>query len=495
MRCLLLLSTFLCCNLYCMAQKIYWPVKVDSMPYSFRNGWKYSLEDKMEFASSSFNDEKWRPIDPSLNVSEIDPGDFEGFAWFRLNIEVPPELINKPLVLAITQLGASEIYVDGQLSANYGKVSFNGEGEKRFDPYGIPLSFILKDSSRHVIAVRYSHHKYLEFEKWDDWNAGFFMEINFDTGQAFSYAHSLFKINLVLLCVAGFLFALTFMHLFFYIFYRKQKYHLYYSIFTLAFGLFFLLPYFSLNLFDPDITEPVGYFIPMAVPIYFIALAGFIEYMLLGKLLKMFWISLVLGAVVITGFFFKNGMNEIFYAILISIVIAQTFVAIGKGWGINREGAKIIGWGFLIFVLFVSFIGISYVLALTGALDSVDINQNTIYYFLPGILSIPVSISLYMAKNFATVNISLQKKLEEIEQLSAEAIEREKEKQLILSEQNIVLEEKVKIRTAEVVEQKELVLEKQKEIIDSITYARRIQIALITSEKYIENQLRRLMKS
>jgi phosphoserine phosphatase RsbU/P len=40
----------------------------------------------------------------------------------------------------------------------------------------------------------------------------------------------------------------------------------------------------------------------------------------------------------------------------------------------------------------------------------------------------------------------------------------------------------------------DLIEEKQKEILDSIYYARRIQQALITSEKYIENKLGKLIK-
>ena len=40
--------------------------------------------------------------------------------------------------------------------------------------------------------------------------------------------------------------------------------------------------------------------------------------------------------------------------------------------------------------------------------------------------------------------------------------------------------------------QKYLVEEKQKEILDSIHYARRIQRALIASEKYVERSLKKL---
>ena len=43
--------------------------------------------------------------------------------------------------------------------------------------------------------------------------------------------------------------------------------------------------------------------------------------------------------------------------------------------------------------------------------------------------------------------------------------------------------------------QKDIVVEKQKEILDSIYYAEKIQKALITSEKYIEKTLERIHKT
>ena len=52
----------------------------------------------------------------------------------------------------------------------------------------------------------------------------------------------------------------------------------------------------------------------------------------------------------------------------------------------------------------------------------------------------------------------------------------------------------IQLQKEAVEKQKEIVEEKQKEILDSIHYAKRIQTALITSEKYIANSLSRLMK-
>ncbi len=470
-------------------------VPADSLPYSLKRNWKYCTNDNPSFAKINFGDSEWKTRKPSLHTQELSDSIFTGFAWFRLHVTIPSSLINKLLVLDIEHSGASEIYIDGIPVAKYGKVSITLKGEERFNPQGVMFPFIFKDSTQHLIAVRYSNHKFKEYTLWDDFYAGFFIRIDTDQNQTFTNLSDLFRINIVLLCVAGFLFALTFIHVFFYIFYRKQKHHLYYSIFTFFFGLFFFLPYFSLNLYDPDITEPIGYFIPMVVPVYFISLSGFTHYLILEKIPRTLWLSILVGLIIFSGFFFKTGLNQYFYFLLIGLVIHQTFSALGQGKKMKKDGLKIISRGFLIFALFVGFIGINYLLAIIGVGEPLfNINQNTIYLLLPGILSVPVSISLYMARNFATLNITIEKKLEEVEELSAKSIEQEKEKQQILAEQNTMLEQKVTERTAEVVAQKELLEEKQKEIMDSMRYAKRIQISLLPTETYIERILKLLRK-
>lgn len=58
-----------------------------------------------------------------------------------------------------------------------------------------------------------------------------------------------------------------------------------------------------------------------------------------------------------------------------------------------------------------------------------------------------------------------------------------------LKERQYELEQTVAERTAEVVEQKELIEEKQKEIVDSINYAKRIQTAMLASEQLFNKNL------
>ncbi len=69
-----------------------------------------------------------------------------------------------------------------------------------------------------------------------------------------------------------------------------------------------------------------------------------------------------------------------------------------------------------------------------------------------------------------------------------------KEKEGALVKALDVLEEKVQERTAEVVQQKILIEEKNKDIMDSIRYAKRIQTSLLPTEKFIERILNKKNK-
>ncbi|MHC2990410.1 hypothetical protein OB13_01890 [Pontibacter sp. HJ8] len=67
-------------------------------------------------------------------------------------------------------------------------------------------------------------------------------------------------------------------------------------------------------------------------------------------------------------------------------------------------------------------------------------------------MSIPIATSIYLGLDFAFINSTLKKKLEEVEELSQKTLLQEKEKQEILSSQKDTLEKQVEERTAELKE-------------------------------------------
>lgn len=93
-----------------------------------------------------------------------------------------------------------------------------------------------------------------------------------------------------------------------------------------------------------------------------------------------------------------------------------------------------------------------------------------------------ILLSLSMANKYR--EIQQEKELAQAESLKA-AMENEK----LIREQNTVLEQKVKERTAEVVKQKEIIEEKNKDITDSINYARGIQQSILPPEHFFKNLL------
>jgi serine phosphatase RsbU (regulator of sigma subunit) len=103
--------------------------------------------------------------------------------------------------------------------------------------------------------------------------------------------------------------------------------------------------------------------------------------------------------------------------------------------------------------------------------------------FFVCLLIIPLTMSIYLAYSFGIINQELEKKLHEVRILSEENIRKEKEKQEILRNQNLLLEEQVKERTREIELQKNIIEEKNKDIMDSINYATRIQNSILVPEK------------
>lgn len=84
---------------------------------------------------------------------------------------------------------------------------------------------------------------------------------------------------------------------------------------------------------------------------------------------------------------------------------------------------------------------------------------------------------------------NLEKALIEKAEAQQQALENLQAKEELILYQNEMLEKQVDERTAEVLHQKELIEIKNKEILDSITYAKRIQEAILPSEKVIKSLL------
>ena len=86
------------------------------------DGWKFKQGDNIAWAAINYNDNDWQHISlvnagNNAVLKEAQTG------WLRLHLRVAGELQGKIAAIAMSQLAASEIYLNGKLVQQYGIVS------------------------------------------------------------------------------------------------------------------------------------------------------------------------------------------------------------------------------------------------------------------------------------------------------------------------------------------------------------------------------------
>ncbi len=162
-----------------------------------------------------------------------------------------------------------------------------------------------------------------------------------------------------------------------------------------------------------------------------------------------------------------NGMS------LISLLL----ILLGIGW--NQKVNKNVNVFFALGFISVLIGGIVFILTNFNLLYSDFLSQNAIKL---GSAAEVTFLSLAMVGRYRYIQ-------REKEQAQKEAFENLEKLNALTREQNALLEQQVQERTAEIEEKSEELAVKNKEIIDSITYAKRIQQAILPSDQVIQHEL------
>ncbi|MGZ4118970.1 MAG: SpoIIE family protein phosphatase, partial [Bacteroidia bacterium] len=291
--------------------------------------------------------------------------------------------------------------------------------------------------------------------------------------------------------ISVFFLTLAFVHLLLFLFYKKQQTNLYYTVFVLLMGILFFIPIFNGNTSDPDLSIKFDHSYLYLLVLFFYSMLVMEDYLFRRTIGRSLIFSTAITVAIALTLALLLGKEHFKYTFIISFIIGtiySSFSIVIKAIIRKLNGAWIIGTGSLFFLIFLSinilFImfhnGISYRFSFSGWGGILFLGTS-----LLSVMSIPISMSVYLAREFAQTNKHLEKELKQVEELSAKSIEQEKEKQKILETQKEVLEEQVKERTSEIVEQKKLIEEKNKDITDSINYAKRIQEAILPEQSLL----------
>ncbi|MDO9187955.1 MAG: SpoIIE family protein phosphatase [Bacteroidia bacterium] len=434
--------------------------------------WKFHEGDDTLWANEDFDDTAW----DTINIGSLDDTNFKGIGWFRLHLNFDSSLASFPLAIGILQASASEIYFNGQKLINFGTVSSDPEEEERYYPNLIPVALNIIPGNEYVLAIRYSNHK-SGYNRNINYGKGFRVFLFPANEQIVNTFNESVNTDVKSIFPFGFIIALGIAHLFIFLFYRANKSNFFYFLFASLLSFYALAPFFQTSVKDAALFDWFDNLSSELIPVLLISLIMLVYSIFYERIPKAFWFPLVIGAL---NFFFilfqweyTDKISYFFIGLTIIEVIRVVIIALIN----KKQGSTIIGIGVAIFILFVAAI-------------TLIPNDGNFSGYLPQILftfatmSIPVSMSLYLAKQFSTTNKILKKKLTEVESLSKKNLEQEKEKQKILETQKETLEIQVKERTSEIVEQKKIIEEKNKDITDSIDYAKTIQDAILPTKEF-----------
>lgn len=470
-------------------QKVFHLTNVDSVSsISLDKYWKFHNGDNISWASPSFDDSSWDTVETGLPFLN-DSNSFTGIAWLRLHLNIDSSIAAVPLYMYIDQRGASEMFLDGKLLYTFGKVSNDPETEIKYNPHQVPFIFKNNEPGEHILAIRYSNLGYRKlYDRYRESEPGFNIEL-LKQDMVKNNIRFGFIFDFILAALGIFFTTLGFVHLLFFLFYKKQRTNLFYTFFVALLGFLFLAPLVINNTFNPELKIIFNYYYFFAIPLFFYSMLV-LEYSLFKRELnKYFWFSTAFLIVAIASkILWSNYFSEVcLISFIISTVIASFFIVI-KSIIRKIDGAWILGVGSLFFLVFM-LIFLSLIVFGSGHVN-ITTEDGTLGLILLGliflaIMSIPVSMSIYLARDFAKTSKNLEKKLEEVEDLSAKTLEQEKDKQRILESQKEMLETQVTERTSEIVEQKTIIERKNKDITDSIDYAKTIQKAILPTNEYI----------
>lgn len=436
---------------------------IDSIPYSFDENWLYHSGDNSKWALPGYNDSNWKKVDPRLRRSDDPDLDFNGIAWLRLHVNVDSTLAGKVMALTVKQAGASEIFIDGERIIKYGKISAPDSTEY-YDPRSVPLPVTFSTTGEHVIAVRYAcFYAKAASENYDKLSVGLSMGIGMANYFIDSYVSRISMLGLVFLLLSGLFFTLAAVHFLLWIYQRADRSNLYFSIFCCSLFVAFLLPYLNMVIHDPGFGRWTAYGGVIVTVAVCISLSGLSNVLFSRKKLRFYIIaSICLLALPLVYF---NFIAAVLFLVFVGVLVTfesiwLTIAAIYR----KQKGARIVGVGVLFFTMFI------FLLLLGGIFNSgIEINDGTpqgrvlMILLAAAILSIPVSMSIYLASSFATMNRNLNMQLDEVKRLSAKTLAQEQEKQHMLETRKEELEKEVAARTEELERQhEELKAEKNK---------------------------------
>lgn len=454
------------------------------------NQLKFIAADSAIFSKPEYNDSHWQWM---YNDSTDTLYHYMGSMWFRGELKDTGIFNKKPIALSFSTTGAAEIFLNGRLLKRYGTIGKDATStipSASFMDDVIPLQL---DSSHNFLAIHF--HGVLQKE-----NRVVHLSDNDEMDIELGLTEELLKEKentrdnvRIPIFFSGVFIVLSVFHFILFFYYRKNRSNLYYAFFTF---LLFVVFYSLIRIFDgTDVFSLESISQIMLVTIFLIPLLflGILYEVFYKKMIKPFYWFLGIFIIAIAGAL----IFEVSWAIVILIfylfgLFAESIRVFIKAYSNKKDGALI-----FIFGITLPLLGVVVMLIIGSILKNngyvalgEKIQESQPAFFGYGMLmSMSLSMTVYLARDFARINRKLYNQITEIQSLLAKTIIQENDKKRILETQKADLERMVKERT-EVVEMQKTELElRNRDILDNLIYAKRIQDAILPDQRLITQSL------
>jgi adenylate cyclase len=409
--------------------------------------WKFKIGDNKTWAANSFDDSQWESSTTrdfkNKKLQEKNPKDI---VWFRNEICIDATAEFQPIALEFSSGAAMDIYWDGKFIKRFGK--FSKDGEPKYINPTLPLIINGGSKGKHTLAVRYENIQPFN----EQTISGFEISVSNPDQTVWTLSNQYIMRGFLIQGVAFIFFTLFLIHLLSFLFYRKERSNLLFSLFNLGMSVFLFAWFLSFETEDIKIGVQLGYISSIAG----LFAAVFLSLMLnslFGKVGLRFKILVGLSVVLSLLMIFPNINQDLdkplFIIILVWVCLEAIFIIIRA---IIRKipGSRIMGTGMLFFLI-VLITTVAY-LIYTGGILLVNpwnsFGEMLIFVlFIMFIFSLPFTLSAFLAWRSANDNKNLNLQIEQVKNLSSE-------KQQILLNQNNLLENQVNERTHELQKEK-----------------------------------------
>jgi len=415
-------------------------------------------------------------LDDSQVLSKIEMTDSSYFEfWFRVYVD--SSMANKTIGYENSNREPINVYWDNKLIASYGSldISKNESKNDRIKKYPFPFNtgkigfhdLVIKTYRIGGLNNRYGIGEFTPF-LWKDYNHHLKAIKEKEYNTITYFINDGFRFFLLCVFIISFLF---------YIIVERSKSFFWFSLFCffvlLASFINFIAARFNLT----EMFMTIALMLVLCIGI-FSFLAFLFQYFTNKIPKRIFYYSSVLPIIFISriliSYFnieYDNFNDRIFTpSFFIFILIVEIIIQIVSALKHKKRRALYIAIGVLQFLI------VTPILLFFSEFDNWEVPKVISIYLVP--ISFLITI-IYIIKDSFTDNIAKQ----------AEVIFLTQANEKILQEQNIVLEQKVIERTAEVIYEKKIVEQKNTEILDSIEYAKRIQNTILPPQKIVSQYL------